>query len=206
MKHALIIGGTSGIGLSIHQQLRDMSWRTTAVSRTTGCDITNYDSLKTTFDKAVSMNGKINHVVLTAADFTFASFEDTTLDSIHHQVQTNLLGPLYVAKLVPKYLAYPGSLLLFASTAHLKGRAQYGIYSATKSAIVRMTEALADEWSDTGIRINCISPGKVKTQMRAHYFGEESLDDVLAPEEVAQLAIEILDSDKTGFIREIQRR
>lgn len=205
MKNVLIIGGTAGIGKSIDTLLKAKGWNPVVASRSTGCDISDYASLEATFEQVKSLHHTIDHVVVTAADFSFKPFDQTSIESIEHQIQTNLVGPLYVAKLAEQYVSPEGSLLLFASTAHQAGRPNYGIYSATKSGIVRITEALAMEWEDKNLRINCISPGKVKTHMRAQYFGEESLDEVLSPDEVSTLAWDILSTNHTGQIIEIKR-
>ena len=51
-----------------------------------------------------------------------------------------------------------GSLLLFTSSSYTRGRSGYSLYSSAKAAVVNLTQALADEWADTGVRVNCINP------------------------------------------------
>jgi 3-oxoacyl-[acyl-carrier protein] reductase len=80
-------------------------------------------------------------------------------------------------------------------------------YSATKAAVIGFTRALAQEVGPAGIRVNCLAPGVIDTDMNQVY-GKEALDALAQetplqrigrPEEVAQLAL-WLASEKAGFI------
>jgi ribitol-5-phosphate 2-dehydrogenase (NADP+) / D-ribitol-5-phosphate cytidylyltransferase len=78
------------------------------------------------------------------------------------------------------------------------------VYSATKAGVVNLTQALSEEWADHGVRINCINPQRTRTPMRTAAFGDEPLDTLLDPEDVARVALTVAASDLTGQIVTVQ--
>ena len=100
--------------------------------------------------------------------------------------------------------ASSGQLLLFTSSSYTRGRAGYSLYSATKAGVVNLAQALADEWADSGIRVNCLNPQRTRTPMRTKAFGEEPADSLLDPEYVAAVALRVLESDLTGQVVDVR--
>ncbi|MBR6351763.1 MAG: SDR family oxidoreductase, partial [Firmicutes bacterium] len=87
------------------------------------------------------------------------------------------------------------------------GGACEAAYSASKGALISMTKALAKELGPSGIRVNCIAPGLIKTKM-IDIFDEETIADLVdntplerigLPEDVANAAV-FLASEKASFI------
>ena len=76
-------------------------------------------------------------------------------------------------------------MLLFTSSSYTRGRSGYSLYSSAKAAIVNLTQALADEWAASGVRVNCVNPERTGTPMRTKAFGEEPPGTLLSSEEVA---------------------
>ena len=66
-----------------------------------------------------------------------------------------------------------------------------------------MTQALADEWMDDGIRVNCIVPGRTDTAMRRSNFAGEDTRTLLSPYEVALVAAKLMSSTETGVIARV---
>ena len=80
-------------------------------------------------------------------------------------------------------------------------------YSCTKAGIIALTRSLAMELAPSGIRVNCVAPGVIETDM-VRVLGRETLDQLAAdtplgrlgqPEDIAHAAA-FLASDKAGFI------
>ena len=67
----------------------------------------------------------------------------------------------------------PGSIVTVASTSGLKGKALLSGYSASKGAMMRLTEALAAEWARYGIRVNTIAPGAFATDAQSAVLDDE---------------------------------
>ena len=96
-----------------------------------------------------------------------------------------------------------GMLLNFSSSSFTRGRADYAAYSACKAGVVNLTQALADEWAEEGIRVNCIVPGRTDTTMRRNNFSGEDTRTLLSPYEVALVAAKMMSTDETGVIARV---
>jgi NAD(P)-dependent dehydrogenase (short-subunit alcohol dehydrogenase family) len=79
------------------------------------------------------------------------------------------------------------------------------LYSSAKAAIVNLTQALADEWASSGVRVNCVNPERTGTPMRTKAFGEEPPGTLLSSEQVARQSLDVLLSHLTGHIIDIRR-
>ena len=93
-----------------------------------------------------------------------------------------------------------GQVVLFTSSSYTRGRAGYSAYSATKAGVVNLTQALAEEWETSRVRINCINPQRTRTPMRTQAFGDEPVDSLLVPADVARVTLNVAASDLTGQI------
>jgi 2-C-methyl-D-erythritol 4-phosphate cytidylyltransferase len=126
---------------------------------------------------------------------------ETKLRDIENVIETNFLAPVIVSRAAHRYLSRTrGQVLLFTSSSYTRGRANYGVYSASKAAVVNLTQALAEEWASDGVRINCVNPQRTRTPMRTTAFGEEPPASLLEPDYVADVSLRILDSGLTGQI------
>ena len=97
------------------------------------------------------------------------------------------------------------SLLLFASSSYTRGRAGYSLYSSAKAAVVNLTQALADEWSELGVKVNCVNPERTQTPMRLRAFGVEPPGTLLSSMSVALTSIDVLVSELTGQVIDVRR-
>src|SRR5690606_4291797 len=116
------------------------------------------------------------------------------------------VAPITIARLSLPYLRQTrGQLLLYTSSSYTRGRAGYALYSATKAGLVNLTQALADEWSGYGVRVNCVNPERTATPMRERAFGEEPAHTLLAAETVARASLDVLLSALTGQVVDVRR-
>ena len=77
----------------------------------------------------------------------------------------------------PSPAANPASIVLISSTAGQRGEAFHADYAATKGAIISMTKGLATELAPHGIRVNCVAPGWVATDMSAPTLNDPKMRD-----------------------------
>jgi 2-C-methyl-D-erythritol 4-phosphate cytidylyltransferase len=70
---------------------------------------------------------------------------------------------------------------------------------------VNLTQALADEWSTEGIRVNAINPERTRTPMRTRSFGDEPEGTLLDSETVALTVLDVLAADLTGHVVDVRR-
>ena len=120
--------------------------------------------------------------------------------------QVNYLAAVHVARAAYRYLAETGGhLLYFTSSSYTRGRENYALYSSTKAAIVNLTQALSDEWSPQGIKVNVVNPERTATPMRSRAFGEEPEGSLLSAVAVARSSLDVLVSDATGLVVDVRR-
>lgn len=201
-KVVVVFGGSSGIGESTVQLASQAGASVHQFSRSTsGTDIRSRAQVKRALASVFDLEGRIDAVVVTAGDLNIGPVTKTKVDRIRAGVETNFLAPIIVARAAHRYLQRTsGQLLLFTSSSHTRGRANYGVYSASKAAVVNLTQSLAEEWMDDGVAVNCISPQRTRTPMRINAFGDEPPESLLAPEDVASVSLQVLNSDLTGQV------
>lgn len=204
--HLAVIGGTSGIGEAMAKLAEAYGAKVSIAGRSTGLDIGNGAEVENWLNDVRDKTGPISAVVNAAAVLDRQPLMSMTLEQIRTSIETNFLGAVNVAWAAQAHLAETrGHLMFFASSSYTYGRALYSTYSASKAAVVNLTQALADEWSELGIRVNCINPERARTPMRTKAFGNEPADTLLDPEEVARRALSVLIGNTSGIIYDIVR-
>lgn len=203
----VIFGGSYGIGRAIYEEAKAIGCKVFSFSRsTTGTDVANRDQVRMALSDAYRAAGRIDFVINSAAVLIRKPIETMTVEEISTVLDVNLKGAVNVALESQKYLKESrGSLLFFTSSSYTRGRAYYSLYSATKSGVVNLTQALSEEWLDDGIRVNCINPERTKTPMRVRSFGAEPDDTLLSPKVVADASIRVLAANSTGQVIDVRR-
>jgi 2-C-methyl-D-erythritol 4-phosphate cytidylyltransferase len=201
-KVIVVFGGSYGIGRSIVDLARRAGADVHQFSRsTTATDVRSRSLVKLALKSVFDSAGAIDAVVLTAGVLQFGPLTQTKLRQLETTIETNFLAPVIVSRAAHRYLSLTGGqLLLFTSSSYTRGRANYGVYSASKAAVVNLTQALAEEWAPGGVRINCVNPQRTRTPMRTTAFGEEPPASLLEPEHVAEVSLRVLASGLTGQV------
>jgi 2-C-methyl-D-erythritol 4-phosphate cytidylyltransferase len=148
-----ILGGTSGIGASMAKIATSFGAHVELAGRSTGIDIRDGNSVARWLRKTREEQGPIHAVINTAAVLDRRPLASMSLENIAESIETNFTGAVNVAwSSFPHLSETRGHLMLFASSSYTYGRALYSTYSASKAAIVNLTQALADEWLQPGSR------------------------------------------------------
>lgn len=134
---------------------------------------------------------------------------DTTDEQWRSVFAANVDGMFYTLRAaVPHFVRKKaGSIVTVSSVWGMAGGSCEVAYSASKGAVVAMTKALAKELGPSGIRVNCVAPGVIATDMNAHLDADSleclrqelPLERLGTPEEVAR-SIFFLASPDSGFI------
>jgi 2-C-methyl-D-erythritol 4-phosphate cytidylyltransferase len=157
-------------------------------------------------DAVLAETDRIDFVVNTAAVLPRGDLVDTSEETVYAATEINYLAPVLLAQeFFPHLRKTRGSMLNFTSSSYTRGRRGYSLYSSAKAAVVNLTQALADEWSGDGVRVNCINPERTGTPMRTKAFGQEPLESLLDSVEVARRSMDILISGETGLIIDIRK-
>ncbi|MGL4562814.1 MAG: D-ribitol-5-phosphate cytidylyltransferase [Brevinema sp.] len=203
-KTIVLFGGTEGIGKSIHDLALKYGANTHAFSRRNGVDITNIEDVR---NALMSIKTPIDSVIITSGILKKEALETMSYEDILNVINTNFTGNIICAKEAYPYLKKTtGSLLFFTSSSYTRGRSFYAPYSASKAAIVNLTQALAEEWHHDGIRVNCINPERTLTPMRTKAFGIEDPSTLLNSEDVALSSLNTILQNFSGQIIDIKRK
>ena len=202
-KTVVIFGASSGIGKEIANILKMNGCKVFEFSKSNGFDVRDHTSVQNAFD---SVDTEIDYIINTTAVLEKNSIQNYTQEQIDDVIDTNFKGSVNIARASYEPLKKSrGMLLFFTSSSYTRGRATYSLYSASKAAIVNLTQALDEEWSESHIRINCINPARTLTPMRIKSFGEEDESTLLTSSEVAKKTIHMLTKDISGQIIDIKK-
>jgi len=203
-KRTLIFGGTSGIGKAMADIMSSAGAPVIARSRSNGCDISVEKDVQNAIRDAEKTLGGLDVIVNAAGLLRKGNIATQSSADIASQININLLGALWISKWSHLPLkATKGTFLQFASSSYTRGRSEYVAYSATKAAIVNMTQGLSEEWAADGIRVNCIVPGRTDTEMRRTNFANEDQKSLCNPYEVALSAARTVGSLSNGLIERV---
>lgn len=206
-KVVVVIGGTEGIGLALVGQLRGHGAVVYALSRRTdpAVDVTDPPSVVAALEGVAAREGHLDAVVNCAGDLSRRNVEFLSTDEWRRLWAVNLDGSFQVAKAaIPHLRRTHGVLLFIGSSSYTRGRGGYAAYSSAKAALVNFVQALAEEVSDDGIRVNVVNPGRVKTEMRFRNFGQEPEGSLLDPELVARQMVGALLMQTSGSVFEVR--
>jgi NAD(P)-dependent dehydrogenase (short-subunit alcohol dehydrogenase family) len=185
-KVAIVTGGASGLGLAITTKLVENEIKTIIIGRNETnlkkvadslgkfCsykvfDLQDLKGIPQLVGEIVKEHGKIDILVNNAGINQKKQFLEVTDEDFQNIIQTNTTSVFAISREVLRFMlkAESGSIINISSMA-----ARYGIpyvisYTAAKSAIEGMTKAMAVELSPKGIRVNCVAPGFIVTNMSA---------------------------------------
>jgi NAD(P)-dependent dehydrogenase (short-subunit alcohol dehydrogenase family) len=104
-------------------------------------------------------------------------------DEWRRVLDANLTAPFLLSKAVIPRMLEGGSIVNVTSGVSVEGRAEWGAYSVSKFGVEGLTQILAAELKDRGIRVNSIDPGGMRTDMRAAAYPDEDPESRITPEE-----------------------
>jgi len=153
--------------------------------------------------------GSIDVLVNNAGVCSFGLLTDITDEEFDRVNGINYNGTFYCTREAVKYMLkeHKGSIVNVSSMWGISGSSCESVYSASKAAVIGLTKALSKELGPSNIRVNCVAPGVIDTDMNA-CFDENILRELSEstplcrigrPDEVAE-AILFLASDKASFI------
>lgn len=231
-KVAIITGGAQGIGKTVAEYIaavgadvvildrqaekaqavadaiaKKFSCRTVAY----GIDVTKPDEVAEAIEKADLYMGKLDLLFNNAGIVLQKAAIDLSPSEWLQIIDVNLNGIFFVAQAFGRYLIDHKKDGAIVNTASMSGKIvnypqKQASYNTSKAGVVQLTKSLAVEWADKGIRVNCISPGYIFTELTS--FVRQDWQDLWVeltpfkrmgkPEELAGAVIYLL-SDSASF-------
>lgn len=228
----LVTGGGGGIGLAIARRLaadgmaaavldRDSEAAERAAAELGGlavaADVTSETEVSRAVEAVLARFGRIDVLVNNAGICWTGPALDMPLDELRAMLRVNVEGVFIVSRAVLPHMIRQraGSVVNLASWAGKTGNAWFAGYSASKFAVVGLTQALAREMAPHGIRVNAICPGIVvdtamrtalEAQQRQHGLPETAerakaipIGRLSVPADVAKIAA-FLASDESSYM------
>src|SRR3990172_9717441 len=125
-------------------------------------DANDPDSVRGMVDQVVCRLGRLDMLVNTVGGFrSGVPVHETPIEAWDGMMNLNARTAFIVSRAVVPHMLRRGSgkIISVAARPGLQGRAQSAAYSASKAAVIRLTESLSTELGDSGINVNCVIPG-----------------------------------------------
>lgn len=172
-------------------------------------DISDPADIEMLFSRIENELGEVTVLINNAGVSHIGLLQDMSYDDIKRHTEINLLGAIYASKrAVPAMIRrHEGVIVNISSMWGEVGASCEVVYSACKAGIIGLTKALAKELGPSGIRVNCVSPGVIDTDMNAELTDETisglceetPLLRIGRPEDVGRM-IAFLCSEEASFI------
>ena len=229
-KTAFVTGGSRGIGRAIVRRLaaeghavginylqsRAAAETLAAEIRGEGgkalavrADVADREAITAAIHLVEAALGPISLLVNNAGIAEQRQFQDISEDFWQRIFAVNVTGPFHTAQAVLPGMLHEkrGAIINISSIWGQRGASCETAYSASKAALIGLTRSLAMELAPSGIRVNCVAPGVIRTDM-VEVLGEDTLSDLTretpmgrlgTPEDIARLAA-FLAGDGASFI------
>ncbi|BDD04857.1 3-ketoacyl-ACP reductase [Aureibacter tunicatorum] len=224
-KNALITGAGKGIGKAIALALASEGVNVALIARTqqdidqtaeeakkhgikafaVTADISSLESVNKAAEQVKSQFGNIDILINNAGIGRFGSFMELEPAQWEEVIQINLMGTYYVTRaFLPEMIKQAsGDIINISSTAGQRGAAVTSAYSASKFAVLGLTESLMQEVRKHNIRVTALTPSTVATDMALDLkLTDGNPDKVMQAEDIAELILAQLKLNRRVFIKE----
>lgn len=187
--HAIITGGSSGIGLALARFLLRRGWVISLIARnptrlrearsmleteildssrsvfTCPADVTDAGQIESAIQQSVQVNGTPLLLVTSAGAVRPGYFNQLTLEDFEQMTRVNYLGTVYTVKSTVPYMQQQrrGHIIMISSGAGLVGLFGYTAYAPAKFAVRGFAESLRPELKADGIRVSIVYPPDTQT-------------------------------------------
>jgi len=215
---ALVTGASRGLGLALTERLARAGTRVAAVARDARAleaalsavgragaevhaiagDISDKRAVHRIAGTAAALVGPIDLLIHNASSLGPTPLRlllDTECEDLEAVLQTNLIGPFRLSKLIAGSMALRGrgTLLHISSDAAVSAYPTWGAYSVSKAAQDHLSRVLAAELDPSGVRVLSVDPGEMDTRMHAEALPLADRTTLSRPAEVADAIVRLLE-------------
>lgn len=171
-------------------------------------DITDRKGVFNWVDKTFSDSHCPDLLINNAGVGIFAKIDEFTLDQWHSMVNTNINGLFYITSRIVPFMKKNEAICHIVNIGSILGkttRSEGSAYSLSKYGVQGFSESLFKELRTDGIKVSCVNPGSIAT----HFFedsGIEPHDNMLAPEQLSEVIVHIIETPDNVLIDEITLR
>ena len=224
-KIALVTGAGKGIGRAIaialaqegvsigliartEKDLQNVAAEVAALGVKTSiaiADVSDINSVNAAVESVQKNLGNIDILINNAGTAAFGKFLELSPAAWENQVKVNLFGVYYVTRAVlPQMIEkQAGDIINISSTAGLKGNAVTSAYSASKFAVMGLTESLMMEVRKHNIRVSALTPSTIVTDLaKSANLINNNEDKMIHPEDFAELIVAHLKLNRRVFIKD----
>ncbi len=196
MQTVLITGASRGIGRATAEYFGERGWRVIInyksseneaktlaekINSSGGeahifkADIGNADECRALVDYAISIGGRLDVLINNAAIDEMSLFCELSPEREKRLFDVNLFGTMNCSRYALPYMLreHKGSIVNVSSIWGRAGASCEVQYSTSKAAVIGFTKALSKEVAPSGIRVNCVAPGVIDTDMNKNVSPED---------------------------------
>lgn len=190
-KHALVTGGSAGIGRRTVEQLVEEGWRVWVLDRDdyqvsgdpspnvrfVHCDLRVIDDVVSAVQTVAREAGALHAVVCSAGVVKVGELEHVSIEDVDLMLDVNLKAPwLVIREAIPSLRKAateddPARVVVLGSIAGVRPKIAGGVYAATKAALHVLAQVYAVELGPSSITVNAVAPGSTNTGMAAKASG-----------------------------------
>lgn len=224
-KTAIVTGAARGIGLATTKLLLEEGRRVAMIDRDAPelrkaaagldgvlpvvCDVSIPEQVEAMVAGVTAEFGRIDALVNNAGVADFGPIDGTDFARWRTVMETNLDGVFLVSQAcAPALREVSGAVVNIASISGLRASTLRVAYGTSKAAVMHLTQQQAAEWGESGVRVNCVAPGPVRTKLAmavhtpeiiAAYHDAIPLGRYGSEDEIAHVIV-FLCSDKASFV------
>jgi NAD(P)-dependent dehydrogenase (short-subunit alcohol dehydrogenase family) len=185
------------IGIDRADKISDVEGLTLRIPKT---DLTSADKSTEAFAKIAEQFGSLHALVNIAGGFVWEEIESGTADTWERLFKLNVITTLNASKAaLPLLLVDGGAIVNVSAAASMKADAGMGAYAASKAGVSRLTESLAAELKDRGVRVNAVLPSIIDTPLNRADMPKANFDRWVTPQALADV-ISFLISDRARAV------
>ncbi len=216
-KNVLVTGASRGLGRALAERLAALGARVVGVARGEAeltaamaairdaggeahavvADVADKDAIARVAGQAAALIGPIDvlvHNASTLGPTPLRLLLDTDCEDLAAVLETNLVGPFRLTKLIagPMVLRGSGVVVHISSDAAASAYPRWGAYGAAKAAQDHLSRILAAELDGSGVRVLAVDPGEMDTAMHAAAIPDADRDALAGPATVARAIVDMI--------------